>query len=100
MQIEYLARLSIKHLLKKLKGRLSRILQDEFPELIMRYWDMRFRRLDIVDSQQEILLKRWCKNTWSITGIYRMKMQETLSLSKEADYQSAVAAYGLSVHSR
>jgi len=42
MHIEYPARLSISNLVKRLKGRSSRILQDEFPELKKRYWGRHF----------------------------------------------------------
>ena len=42
MHIEYPARLSINNLVKRLKGRSSRILQGEFPELKKRYWGRHF----------------------------------------------------------
>ncbi|MDH3326449.1 MAG: IS200/IS605 family transposase [Gammaproteobacteria bacterium] len=42
MHIEYPARLSISDIVKRLKGRASRRLQDEFPELKKRYWGRRF----------------------------------------------------------
>jgi len=42
MHIEYLARLSISDFVKRLKGRTSRRLQDEFPELKKRYWGRHF----------------------------------------------------------
>lgn len=38
MYIEYTAKLSISEVLKQLKGRSSRLLQKEFPELKKRYW--------------------------------------------------------------
>ncbi len=42
MHIEYPARLSISDMVKRLKGRTSRRLQDEFPELKKRYWGRHF----------------------------------------------------------
>ena len=42
MHIEYPPRLSISDLVKRMKGRSSRILQDEFPELKKRYWGRHF----------------------------------------------------------
>jgi putative transposase len=42
MHIEYLPSLSISVLVKKLKGRTSRILQMEFPELKKKYWGRHF----------------------------------------------------------
>ncbi|HIJ22346.1 MAG: hypothetical protein HON68_09855 [Gammaproteobacteria bacterium] len=40
--VEYLARVSISNLVKRLKRGSSRILQNEFPELRKRYWDRHF----------------------------------------------------------
>ncbi len=42
VHIEYLPSLSISILIKKLKGRSSRLLQIEFPELKKCYWDRHF----------------------------------------------------------
>ena len=42
MHINYLPSLSISNLVKKLKGRSSRKLQQEFPELGKRYWGQHF----------------------------------------------------------
>ncbi len=42
MHIEYPSRLSISDLVKRLKGRTSRILQREFPVLKKRYWGRHF----------------------------------------------------------
>ena len=42
MHIEYPPRLSVSAILKQLKGRSSRLLQREFPELKRRYWGQRF----------------------------------------------------------
>ena len=42
MHIEYPASVSISDLLKRLKGRSSRLLQREFPELEKRYWGKHF----------------------------------------------------------
>ena len=42
MHIEYAARLAVSDLVKRLKGRTSRRLQDEFPELKKRYWGRHF----------------------------------------------------------
>ena len=42
MHIEYPSRLSVSDLVKRLKGRTSRRLQDEFPELNKRYWGRHF----------------------------------------------------------
>jgi len=42
MHIEYPAKLSISDLVKRLKGRTSRRLQDEFPDLKKRYWGRHF----------------------------------------------------------
>ena len=38
MHIEYPSKLSVSSMLKQLKGRSSRLLQKEFPELKKRYW--------------------------------------------------------------
>jgi len=42
MHIEYLPSQSISDLVKRLKGRTSRLLQQEFPELQKRYWGKHF----------------------------------------------------------
>ena len=42
MHIEYPSKLSISDLVKRLKGRTSRRLQDEFPQLKKRYWGKHF----------------------------------------------------------
>jgi putative transposase len=42
MHIEYRAKLSVSDLVKRLKGRTSRKLQQEFPELKKRYWGRHF----------------------------------------------------------
>ena len=42
MHVEYPAKLSISDLVKHLKGRSSRRLQDEFPSLKKRYWGQHF----------------------------------------------------------
>ena len=42
MHVEYPARLSISDLVKRMKGRSSRRLQDEFPNLKKRYWGRHF----------------------------------------------------------
>jgi len=42
MHIEYPPKLSISGLMKHLKGRTSRILQQEFPQLKKRYWGRHF----------------------------------------------------------
>ena len=42
MHIEYPPKLSISDLVKRLKGRTSRFLQREFPELKKRYWGKHF----------------------------------------------------------
>ena len=42
MHLEYPSKLSISNLIKRLKGRSSRRLQDEFPQLKKRYWGRHF----------------------------------------------------------
>ena len=42
MHIEYAPKLSVSSILKQLKGRSSKQLQQEFPELKRRYWGQRF----------------------------------------------------------
>jgi putative transposase len=42
MHLEYPTRLAISDLVKRLKGRTSRLLQQEFPELGKRYWGNHF----------------------------------------------------------
>jgi len=42
LQIEYLPKLSISDLVKKIKGRTSRIIQQEYPKLSKRYWGKHF----------------------------------------------------------
>ena len=46
MHIEYPSKLSVSRILKQLKGRSSRLLQKEFPELKKRYWGQRFWATD------------------------------------------------------
>ena len=46
MHVEYPARLSISNFVKRLKGRSSRRLQDEFPDLKKRYWGRHFWAID------------------------------------------------------
>ena len=43
MHVEYPSSLSISVLVKKLKGRTSRLLQQEFPKLNKQYWGRHFR---------------------------------------------------------
>ena len=42
MHVEYPPKLSISNLIKRMKGRTSRLLQREFPELKKRYWGRHF----------------------------------------------------------
>jgi putative transposase len=42
MHIEYPTRLAISELMKRLKGRTSRLLQQEFPHLQKQYWGKHF----------------------------------------------------------
>tara|TARA_R110000868_G_C10447811_1_gene726055 strand:+ start:176 stop:529 length:354 start_codon:yes stop_codon:yes gene_type:complete len=42
IHIEYPPRVSISHLVKRMKGRSSRLLQKEFPSLQKRYWGKHF----------------------------------------------------------
>ena len=42
MHLEYAAKYSVSNIIKRLKGRSSRRLQDEFPELKKRYWGRHF----------------------------------------------------------
>lgn len=42
MHVEYSPKLSISRIVKQLKGRSSRLLQKEFPELKKRYWGQHF----------------------------------------------------------
>jgi putative transposase len=42
MHIEYPSRLAISDLMKRLKGRTSRLLQQEFPQLQKQYWGKHF----------------------------------------------------------
>ena len=42
VHVEYPARLSVSDFVKRLKGRTSRKLQDEFPDLKKRYWGRHF----------------------------------------------------------
>jgi putative transposase len=57
MHIEYPPKMAISDLLKRLKGRSSRMLQQEYPHL-----------------------KKRCKNTWSIIGTNRTRILIHLSL--------------------
>jgi len=77
MHIEYPAKLSISNFVKRLKGRSSRRIQDEFPELKKRYWGdeinllmsaaaWKFRQwmvafscLIIIAAYQSFILKFW-----------------------------------------
>ena len=42
MHVEYPPKLSISDLIKRMKGRTSRLLQGEFPDLKKRYWGRHF----------------------------------------------------------
>jgi len=42
MHVEYPAKLSVSDFVKRLKGRTSRRLQDEYPDLKKRYWGRHF----------------------------------------------------------
>ena len=42
MHIEYPSKLSVSEIMRQLKGRSSRLLQKEFPELKKRYWGQHF----------------------------------------------------------
>jgi putative transposase len=45
MQIEYAPKTSLSDLVKRLKGRSSRRLQEEYPALRKRYWGRHFRAI-------------------------------------------------------
>ena len=69
MLIEYPLRISISDLVKRLKGRTSRILQREFPSLKKRYWGKHFWEIgygawsvgDITDEIVQAYLEHHCK---------------------------------------
>ena len=63
MHVEYRPSLSISDLVKKLKGRSSRKIQQEFPELKKRYWVVIFGVLDLAVGVQVILQMIWLMNT-------------------------------------
>ena len=68
MHIEYRPSLSLSKLIKKLKGRSSRKLQQEFPELNKRYWGRHFWGIgywstgNITDEMVNDYLEHHCKN--------------------------------------
>ena len=68
MHLEYALRVAISDLVKRLKGRTSRKLQDEYPELKKRYWDNHFWQSAMARGQPEISRMSKCKNTWNTTN--------------------------------
>lgn len=54
MHIEYRSSQSVSHMVKKLKGRSSRKLQQEFPSLKQKYWVSIFGELDMGVGAREI----------------------------------------------
>ena len=77
MHIEYAPKKSISDIVKRLKGRTSRILQSEFPELQKRYWESTFGQLVTESGQPETSRMRWCKNTWNIIAIHQTAIPTT-----------------------
>ena len=68
MHLEYRPSQDVSTLVKKLKGRSSRKLQLEFPELKKKYWVVTFGRLALVVRVLETSRTKWLTNIWSITG--------------------------------
>ena len=59
MHIEYRPSQDVSTLVKLMKGRSSRKLQIEFPELKKRYWGRHFGQLALGVGAQVILLMKW-----------------------------------------
>ena len=74
MHIEYPPKLALSDLLKRLKGRSSHKLQQEFPQLKARYWGQHFWLRVTVHGARATLPKRWFRNTWSIIGVRQTRI--------------------------
>ena len=80
MHIEYAPKLALSDLVKRLKGRSSRLIQQEFPHLQKRYWGRHFWRPDTARGQPAISPKKPSKNIWSIIGSNQTRIIIHLSL--------------------
>ena len=74
MLVEYPPSLPVSNLVKRLKGRTSRLLQQEFPELQKRYWGKHFWGLAMEPGVQATSRKSWSQSTWSIIVIHPTKI--------------------------
>lgn len=66
MLIEYPPKTSLSGLVKRVKGRTSRILQQEFPQLRNQYWGRHFRAIGYgawsTDNITEEVVKKYLEN--------------------------------------
>ena len=92
MHIEYPPGLPVSDLVKRLKGRTSRRLQDEFPALKKRYWGRHFWAIGYGIWSQEISQMRWFKSIWSIIETCQMEIQGISYWNDEGgeDFQSSL----------
>ena len=68
MHIEYPPKIALSDLLKRLKGRSSRLLQQEFPHLEKRYWGRHFWATGYGAWSTGNITEEAVKNTWNIIG--------------------------------
>ena len=81
MHIEYPPRLALSDLVKRLKGRSSRILQQEYPQLRKRYWGRHFWAIGYGAWSTRSRMKLF-SNILSIIEIDQTKITIRLSLNR------------------
>jgi putative transposase len=74
MHLEYAASMSVSDLVKRLKGRTSRLLQSEFPHLEKRYWGRHFWAVGY--------------GAWSTGNLTEKMVEEYLEHHRQASNQS------------
>ena len=82
LHIEYPPSKSLSDLVRRLKGRASRRLQEEYPALSKRYWGRHFWPSDMARGARATSRRRRCSSTLSIIGI-RPTVRVTRSSSNE-----------------
>ena len=98
MHLEYPPSLSVSDLMKRLKGRTSRLLQQEFPALEKRFWGSIFGLSGMELGALGISRISWWMSIWSIIGLRRTKVrrgsfwriEKTLVFGKPLHFQCMV----------
>lgn len=75
MHLEYMPSQKISDLAKKLKGKRSRKLQQEFPELQKKYWGRHFWGIGYGCWSSGNITMKWFMSIWSIIEDQMMVMQ-------------------------